>query len=336
MNYTSLAPEVETPHDDISSKIHWLRQITERMGADKVAKLYPHWLAPDRIQHARTILGDAWVEKHYPGLMPKVVAEVKAPTFSELFDDRATAELRRIQARAVIQARAAKAPAVVKLAVPVAVEAPEPTAPAVAEVEAPKVSITTDQLLPDIAPAFRGFDALPAPNSGRAFTAVDDENLIQQRIADLEWLHRRGHRVEIDSHEAAGGRARHLLTSEEFDRDLAREVAACRLLSGDGFVAALYLPEWLEVEMAQLCTKSMKMKRLRARRNRPKVEAKLRAGVAPKHRNHVARWLDVHHCMALVGDSPSAIARLYIAMTGVKMSKSTACEARNEVRKRVA
>ena len=106
-------------------------------------------------------------------------------------------------------------------------------------------------------------------------------------------------------------------------------------MSGDGFVAALYLPEWLEVEMAQLCTKSMKMKRLRARRNRPKVEAKLRAGVAPKHRNHVARWLDVHHCMALVGDSPSAIARLYVAMTGVKMSKSTACEARNEVRKRV-
>lgn len=210
-----------------------------------------------------------------------------------------------------------------------------PAAPVAVEIEAPKVSVTTDQLLPDIAPAFRAYPALPAPNSGRAFTAADDENLIQQRIADLEWLHRRGHRVEIDSHEAAGGRARHLLTSEKFDRDLAREVAACRLLSGDGFVAALYLPEWLEAEMAQLCTKSMKMRRLRARRNRPKAEAKLRAGVAPKHRNHVARWLDVHHCMALVGDSPSAIARLYTAMTGVKMSKSTACEARNEVQKRV-
>ncbi len=75
-------------------------------------------------------------------------------------------------------------------------------------VEVLEKSVTIDCLMPDIAPAFRAYPALPAPNSGRAFTAADDENLIQQRIADLEWLHRRGHRVEIDSHEAAGGRAR--------------------------------------------------------------------------------------------------------------------------------
>lgn len=326
-NYNTLAPEVETPRAK-DFRVVLLKQLTEQHGPEYVRSERPELLyAAEVVSGAISAFGMEWLERHYPAHAKHYRA--KSALLDDFFDDAVTAELQRIQSRA------AKAPVVVKLAVPVAVEAPEPTAPVVAEVETPKVSVTTDQLLPDIAPAFRAYPALPAPNSGRAFTAADDENLIQQRIADLEWLHRRGHRVEIDSHEAAGGRARHLLTSEKFDRDLAREVAACRLLSGDGFVAALYLPEWLEAEMAQLCTKSMKMKRLRARRNRPKVEAKLRAGVAPKHRNHVARWLDVHHCMALVDDSPSAIARLYTAMTGAKMSKSTACEARNEVQKRV-
>ena len=319
-NYNTLAPEVETPHAK-DFRVALLKQLTEQHGPDYVRSERPELLyAAEVVNGAISAFGMEWLEHHYPAHAKHYRA--KSALLDDFFDDAVTAELQRIQRRA------AKVPA------PVPTEKSVPV-PVVAETETPKVSVTTDCLMPDIAPAFRGFDALPAPNSGRAFTAADDENLIQQRIADLEWLHRRGHRVEIDSHEAAGGRARHLLTSEKFDRDLAREVAACRLLSGDSFVAALYLPEWLEAEMAQLCTKSMKMKRLRARRNRPKVEAKLRAGVAPKHRNHVARWLDVHHCMALVGDSPSAIARLYTAMTGAKMSKSTACEARNEVQKRV-
>jgi hypothetical protein len=191
---------------------------------------------------------------------------------------------------------------------------------------------------PLVAPAFRVYPALPQLVKGRAYSPADDANLIQQRMDDFEWLHRRGHRVRIDT-DACDGRARHLLTAPDFDADLARAMAADRRLSGDKFVALLHLPDALEAEMQQLRSTRSKQQRRDIAKRLPAVEASLQCSVAnscrPEQARHIPQWLTVWHCMRLVGDSPSAIGRMYEAMTGVPMDKSHARKLRDEVKKRL-
>lgn len=288
-NYTSLAPEVETPHDDISSKIHWLRQITERMGADRVAKLFPHFIAPDRIQHARAILGDAWVEKHYPGLMPKVVSA----------------------------------------------ETPEPAAPVVAETETPKVSVTTDCLMPDIAPAFRG-DIARMP---QLITRDEHRNVLAERRAiDIAYLHRVGFRPTLDT-SIGDGRFRELMSGDTLDISLVREFAT--IVSSktsrwsDEHLAekVLFIPANLQVRLCQLATEAIKRKRARVISEAPAIRARLevsmrRSGDA-KNLKHAGLWAQLWVCDELIRfacgrRSPQEAGLLLGAMTGKPMARSNA------------
>lgn len=197
-------------------------------------------------------------------------------------------------------------------------------------VEVSEKSVTIDCLMPSIAPAFRAYPALPAPNSGRAFTAADDENLIRQIVADLKWLHEHDHRPAIDS-----PKYRNMMTGDKLDIALTEQFAREKW-SADHRVGLLVVPEYLEFQMAQLCGKATKMKRLRVRRDRLKIAAKLSRSITePEHAKHVEKWTDIAVCMELVGDSPSAIARLYTAMTGERMSDDNARKRRNEIKARL-
>lgn len=285
-NYNTLAPEVETPHDDISSKIHWLRQITERMGADRVAKLFPHFIAPDRIQHARAILGDAWVEKHYPAMPIAVSAET-----------------------------------------------PEPAAPVAVEIETPKVSISADQLLPDIAPAFRG-DIVRMP---QLITRDEHRNVLAERRAiDIVYLHRIGFRPTLDT-SISDGRFRELMSGDTLDIALVREFAGITCSKAakwsDEHIAEkiLFIPANLQVQLCQLATDRIKRGRARLHAEeaatRVKLERSLRQSGDAKLIRHVPLWAKLATCDSLVKlavnrRSPQEVSLLLKAMTGQDMSRS--------------
>ena len=301
MNYITLAPEVETPHDDISSKVHWLRQITERMGADKVAKLFPHFIAPDRIQHARAILGDAWVEKHYP-VMP----------------------------------------------IAVSAETPEPAAPVVAEIEAPEVSVTTDQLLPDIAPAFRG-DIVRMP---QLITRDEHRNVLAERRAiDLTYLHRIGFRPTLLDTSIGDGRSRALMSGDTLDLALVREFAT--IVSSktsrwsDEHLAekVLFIPANLQVQLCQLATDRIKRGRARLHAEeaatRVKLERSLRQSGDAKLIRHVPLWAKLATCDSLVKlavnrRSPQEVSLLLKAMTGQDMARGNVSVALKAIDKHIA
>ncbi|MCK0510917.1 hypothetical protein [Aromatoleum buckelii] len=181
---------------------------------------------------------------------------------------------------------------------------------------------------PQIAPAFRSYPPLPEKNSGRAYAPADDENLIRQQIDDLEHLHARGHRVEIEHPDAD---IRDLLLGEHLDISAARKFATLRVWYGKSRgqfmkvankVALLKIPQHLQAELSRLYDDEHKAVRAKIRRREATVRRRLEKATAPQNMKYIPLWLDIWKCAQLLGDkSETKVAHLFKAMTGRTMHR---------------
>lgn len=324
-NYNTLTPEVETPHAK-DFRVQSLKQLTEQHGPDYVRSERPELLyAAEVVNGAISAFGMEWLERHYPAHAKHYRA--KSALLDDFFDGAVTAELQRIQSRA------AKAPAVVKLAVLAPVEKPEPAAPVVAAAEVPKVSISADCLMPDLAPAFRG-DIARMP---QLITRDEHRNVLaERRVVDLVYLHRIGFRPTLDT-SLVDGRFRELMTGDTLDLALVREFA--KIVSSktsrwsDEHLAekVLFIPANLQVQLCQLVTDRIKRGRARVyaeeAATRVKLERSLRQSGDAKLIRHVPLWARLWLCDTLIKlavnrRSPQEVSLLLKAMTGQDMSRS--------------
>lgn len=208
-----------------------------------------------------------------------------------------------------------KGPAMVELAVP-------------AVVEVPATSITTDCLMPDIAPAFRGLEPVPA-------MITNDEGrkiLANRREADIVYLHQQGHRAHVDS-SLCGGKFKGMLAGDTLDLDLVREfiehVSSAKERMTDEHIAVniLFVPECMQVRLCQLATEAIKRKRARVTKEAPAIRAKLensmRQSGDAKNLKHVDLWAQLWVCDELITftwkkRSTQQVGLLVGAMTGTK------------------
>lgn len=338
------------PHELLEDEVFRLKGFTlcPGVGARWVAQYEPELLRKEVIDRAWCGGKNQWVREHYRPLLERYgLIKPLAPRkqASAIQTDIVDIEARMAEADAInadIDALMAELDAIESSAstvesTPAVIEStPAPENNQDKKAESSLISV--ESLTPDIAPAFRGYPRLSKP-TGRTYSAIEDEILIAQQVADLRWLYRRGHHIEIDT-DACDGRARRLLVAEKFDEDLARKMAADRRLSGDKFVALLHLPAWLEVELVQLRSTRSKQVARDIAREKAAIEARFLRSVAmsnrPEQARHVPQWLIIWECVRLVGDSPTAIGRLHEAMTGIPMDKSRARALRDEVKKRLA
>lgn len=211
-----------------------------------------------------------------------------------------------------------------------------PAAPVAVEIEAPKVSVTTDQLLPDIAPAFRG-DIVQMP---QLITRDEHRNVLAERRAiDLTYLHRIGFRPTLLDTSIGDGRFRALMSGDTLDLDLVREFAAitCSKTSrwSDEHIAerVLFVPANLQAQLCQLSTEAIKRKRARVINEAPAIRAKLensmRKSGDAKNLKHAGLWAQLWVCDELIKfacgrRSPQEVGLLLGAMTGKPMARSNA------------
>jgi hypothetical protein len=217
--------------------------------------------------------------------------------------------------------------AIVALAVPtpsVEVQAP------VVVVEPPAISVSADQPLPDLAPAFRGFAALPAPNTGRAYTSEQTEALVKVQVAELQWLHRRGHRVRVRK---AG--YEDLMSGDEFDLDLAEEFAR-EEWRPEAKVKSLRLDMSQQLMLGVLSTKPARDRRRSALAYVAEIRDRLEPMVAGHKQIDLDFWCDLLLCEKLAGgSSPTAIAELYASMTGRSIDRRLVDRTLRRIRERL-
>lgn len=331
-NYTSLAPEVETPHAK-DFRVALLKQLTEQHGPDYVRSERPELLyAAEVVNGAISAFGMEWLEHHYPAHAKHYRA--KSALLDDFFDDAVTAELQRIQSRA------AKVPA------PVPTEKSVPV-PVVAETETPKVSVTTDCLMPDLAPAFRG-DIARMP---QLITRDEHRNVLaERRVIDLTYLHRIGFRPTLDT-SISDGRFRELMSGDTLDLNLVREFAGITCSKStkwsDEHIAekVLFIPANLQVQLCQLATDRIKRGRARLHAEeaatRVKLERSLRQSGDAKLIRHVPLWAKLSMCDSLVKlavnrRSPQEVSLLLKAMTGQDMARGNVSVALKAIDKHMA
>lgn len=247
---------------------------------------------------------------NYTSLAPEVETPHAKDLADELFDDAFFAELARIQARAA-----------------------NVTAPVAVEIETPKVSISADCLMPDVAPAFRG-DIARMPQ-----LITRDEHraaLAERRAIDIVYLHRIGFRPTLDT-SISDGRFRELMSGDTLDLNLVREFAGITCSKStkwsDEHIAekVLFIPANLQVRLCQLATEAIKRKRARVINEAPAIRARLevsmrRSGDA-KNLKHAGLWAQLWVCDELIKfacgrRSPQEVGLLLGAMTGTPMARS--------------
>lgn len=247
---------------------------------------------------------------NYTSLAPEVETPHAKDLADELFDDAFFAELARIQARVA-----------------------EVTAPVAVEIETPKVSISADCLMPDVAPAFRG-DIARMP---QLITRDEHRNVLaERRVIDLTYLHRIGFRPTLDT-SIGDGRFRALMSGDTLDLNLVREFAGITCSKStkwsDEHIAekVLFIPANLQVRLCQLATEAIKRKRARVINEAPAIRARLeismrRSGDA-KNLKHAGLWAQLWVCDELIKfacgrRSPQEVGLLLGAMTGTPMARS--------------
>lgn len=247
---------------------------------------------------------------NYISLAPEVETPPAKDLADELFDDAFIAELARIQARAA-----------------------NVTAPVAVEIETPKVLISADCLMPDVAPAFRG-DIVRMPQ-----LITRDEHraaLAERRATDIIYLHRIGFRPTLDT-SISDGRFRELMSGDTLDISLVREFAGITCSKAtkwsDEHIAEkiLFIPANLQVRLCQLATEAIKRKRARVISEAPAIRARLevsmrRSGDA-KNLKHAGLWAQLWVCDELIQfacgrRSPQEDGLLLGAMTGTSMARS--------------
>lgn len=223
-----------------------------------------------------------------------------------------------------------------------------PAAPVAVEIEAPKVSVTTDQLLPDIAPAFRG-DIARMPQ-----LITRDEHraaLAERRAIDIIYLHRVGFRPTTLDTSIGDGRFRALMSGDTLDLALVREFAT--IVSSktsrwsDEHLAekVLFIPANLQVQLCQLSADRIKRGRARLHAEeaaiRVKLERSLRQSGDAKLIRHVPLWAKLATCDSLVKlavnrRSPQEVSLLLKAMTGQDMARGNVSVALKAIDKHMA
>lgn len=305
MNYITLSPELNSPHDDIAQRVQRLKELTEQHGPQWVISEWPELLYTAKVvARAVKVLGPDWIRRYYPAH-----AERYCP----------------------------KRANVVVFAVPEPVVEPEPVIEQPASVA--EKSVTADCLMPDIAPAFRGLDPVPA------LITNDDARkiLANRREADIIYLHAQGHRPYLDS-SLTDGKFREMMSADTLDLDLVREfakaVSSKTIAWSDEHLATnvLFIPETLQVRLCQLATDAIKRKRGRLIEGLPTIRTRLetsmrRSGDA-KNLEHAVMWAQVWVCDELIKfaragkvkpgreRSPQEVGLLLGAMTGRAMARS--------------
>lgn len=218
--------------------------------------------------------------------------------------------------------------ATVAFAVPEAIVEPEPAIEQPASVA--EKSVSADWLMPDIAPAFRGYAALPAPNTGRAYTPEQTEALVKVQVAELEWLHRRGHRARVRK---AG--YEDLMSGDHLDLDLAEEFAR-EEWRPEAKVKSLRLDMSQQLMLGVLSTKPARDRRRSALKYVAEIRDRLEPMVAGHKQIDLDFWCDLLLCEKLAGvSSPTAIAELYASMTGRSIDRRLVDRTLGRIRERL-
>lgn len=180
-------------------------------------------------------------------------------------------------------------------------------------------SVTTNCLLPDIAPIFRHSMPLANPRTGRAYSSEETEQLIQQQVAELVWLHRAGHRIKIDS-----PAYRNMLKEEVLDLGLAEQFAK-EPWTVSHKQKLLMVPEQLQFELRLFRTKAVADKFRAADTSVERDRARLQRSTAGDKRIDVDTWCRLLLCERLMGKGNTrAILAFYLVMTGQSLDRSNA------------
>ncbi|MER2514172.1 MAG: hypothetical protein ABTQ25_17440 [Nitrosomonas ureae] len=216
--------------------------------------------------------------------------------------------------------------------------------PDVAEV--PEKSVTTDQLMPSIAPAFRGLAPVPT-----LITSDEARKIRAERIvADLIYLHAQGHRLYLNS-SVLDGKFRDMMSADALDLNLAREFATLvssktSNWSGEYLATSvLFIPATLQVRLCQLATERIRRGRARLlageATTRARLECSLRQSGDAKLIRHAPLWAELWVCDSLIKlavdrRSPQEVSALWEAMTGRKMGRSDVAKKLKTIDKHIA
>ena len=233
--------------------------------------------------------------------------------------------------------------AIVELAVPAPIFEAQAR---VAVAESPAISVSADQLMPSIAPAFRGLAPVPTlitNDEGRKIRA-------ERIVADLIYLHAQGHRLYLNS-SVLDGRFQVMMSADTLDLNLAREFAtlvSSKTSNWSGEYLAtnvLFIPATLQVHLCQLATERIRRGRARLlageATTRARLECSLRQSGDAKLIRHVPLWAKLSMCDSLIKlavdrRSPQEVSALWEAMTGQEMSRSDVAKKLKAIDKHIA
>ena len=323
LNCTTLNPELNSPYDDIAHRVQRLKDFTEQHGPRWVISEWPELLyTPAVVVRAVKVLGPEWIERYYPQHAERYCPKreiIKVPVAVAFAVPEAIVEQHEPVVEGVVVA-----PAVVEPA-----PAIEQLAPGPVKAEG---SVTADQLMPSIAPAFRGLEPVPTLITNDEARKIRAERI----VADLIYLHAQGHRLYLNS-SVLDGRFREMMSADTLDLNLAREFATIvssktSKWSGEYLATSvLNIPATQQVHLCQLATERIRRGRTRLlageAATRAKLECALRQSGDAKLIRHVPLWAKLSMCDSLIKlavdrRSPQEVSLLLKAMTGQEMSRS--------------
>lgn len=328
------------PHELLEDEVFRLKGSTlcPGLGARWVAQYEPALLRKEVIDRAWCGGKNQWVREHYRPLLERY-GLIKSPTprkqASAIQTDIADIDARMAEADAIIadiDARMAEVDAIESSAstvesTPAVIEStPAPENNQDKKAESSLISV--ESLTPDIAPAFRGYGPQPL-----IANAADRCELVRRRVADIAYIHAKGHRANVDT-SLCDGKFKDMLAGDKLDIDLVREFAE-HVSSPEGrktdehiAVNILFIPACMQIRLCQLVSEAIKRKRARTINEAPTVRAKLERSVRQsgdgRNMKHVEQWVQLWVADQLVSfamkkRSPQEVGFLLGAMTGTKV-----------------
>jgi len=311
------------PHELLEDEVFRLKEFTlyPDMGARWVAKHEPALLRKEVIDRAWRDGKNQWVREHYRPLLERyglIKPLTPRKQASAIQTDIADIDARMAEVDAIESSASTveSTPAVIESA-----PAPENNQDKKAE----SSLISVESLTPDIAPAFRGYGPQPL-----IANAADRCELVRRRVADIAYIHAKGHRANVDT-SLCDGKFKDMLAGDKLDIDLVREFAE-HVSSPEGrktdehiAVNILFIPACMQIRLCQLVSEAIKRKRARTINEAPTVRAKLERSVRQsgdgRNMKHVEQWVQLWVADQLVSfamkkRSPQEVGFLLGAMTG--------------------